>query len=636
MGKPLLEDILVKLHVLTFHFLNFNIFPVKKTNQSKLINILILNYDSYHFICFYLRVIPSNKGEIHHGICECEHAVWSVVGMPEPSRLACVEGELFEEETECGRWCTCLGGQINCKPRCSLFQLPPHLNCSLVPSPEDPCCSMPDCQMNLPEHGVLESQEPTQLTQIEPNEELEMNATHEPTSLPDEKNFVSNESMILTDESNDALNTDVVMKEDAGHLTANIEKHIINDTEQIQYNNKTSVREEKHSSSEGLQKQFTSLNDLLSKHKQLGSFPLNTTTTKTIELMDGSNKGDEMDDAHIETPEMNLEAPPHQHSDSLMTTMMSKHNAMMNMADQDHSDVMNTNEESNTHVETSNSTIHGVEYSVDEARSQNNNSESILINDKLNIFPNKVDVHKVESSKADSDLLKPSDDDDRSHRFSFSGHEINESVSSYLPELGSGDALLPPLIGDTQDTNPYTPPTYLPDHHVNISEILNAEYEENLHLPLEGKDGFEETEGGGYLPLNQEGNSYLPTDQEGGNSYLPTDQEGGNSYLPTDQEEEWNFTGDDKETLEPPHNTNHSTQTRVETSYHVEYSDSVDHSSAHSLNVHEKDSRQSMKGDPPMNERKSHLESTGKNNLHDPSKGILIQLKRIIFRALEA
>ena len=74
--------------------------------------------------------------------------------------------------------------------------------------------------------------------------------------------------------------------------------------------------------------------------------------------MDDSKKGDEMlKDTHIKTPEINLEVP-HQHNDSLMAPVMNKHNERMNIDDEHDSDVMTTNEDSKTNVETSNSTIY--------------------------------------------------------------------------------------------------------------------------------------------------------------------------------------------------------------------------------------------------------------------------------------
>lgn len=641
---------------------------------------------------------------MHHGLCECEHAVWSVVGVPEPSRLECVEGELIEEETECGSRCTCQGGQIHCKPRCPQFQLPPDLNCTIITSPEDPCCSIPDCQMMDQDQGTLVvPQEHTETTHVVSDGELEKNSTHEPSSMPDKKNLITNDSMILTDEPDDVPNTDSVMKGEVVHATTDVEKDMINDTEDMQHRNKTSFLEEKPSLSDRPRKHFTSLNDLLAKHKQLGSFPLNTTTVKTPVPLESSERDGMLNDTHTRTPEIHLEAP-HHHNASLLVLVDGKDPDMINTTVPEDSDVTTTNEESKTNYETSDT--YDAEYSVDETHLQNNNnSESLLINGTISIFPNKVNVNEVQSSKTDTDLLGTSDDD-RSHLFSSSNHGINESHSSNLPESGSPNTMLSSQVDDSEDAKSQSPPTYLLDPHLNISEILNAEYTENLHLvPFERKAGSEEP--GGHLPLHHEESSYLPTNQEhhvniseihnadyeenlhlplehrgdsehaGSDGYLPLHQEssylpddqghdvnfseihfadyeenlhlpfehsddfeqpedagylplnhGDRQNIPTDRKDEWNLTEDDRENFEIPHHSNHSTQTRVETSYHVEYSDGVNHSGSDSPSVHEHVSHHSVRGEPPMNDRMHHLDSPSKNNLHDQSKGILTHLKR--------
>ncbi|XP_045125516.1 uncharacterized protein LOC123512922 isoform X3 [Portunus trituberculatus] len=723
-------------------------------------------------------------------------------GVPEPSRLECVEGEIIEEETECGSRCTCSGGQIHCKPRCPLFQLPPDLNCTIITSPQDPCCSVPDCQVMPLEHDTSAPQEHTEVTLVVSDGMMEMNSTHESSSLPDDKNLTSNDFMTtLTDEPDDVPSTDSVMGEDVAHAATDIEKDMINDTEDILPRNKTSFLEEKSSSSDRPRKHFTSLNDLLTKHKQLGSFPLNTTTVKTPTLVEGSKRDGMLNNTHAEAP--------HQHNASLLVLVDGKDTNMINTTEPDDSDIMTTNEESKTDFETSDT--YDAEYSVDETHLQNNNSESLLINGTISIFPNKVNVNEVKSSKTDGDVLKTSTDD-RSHLFSSSSPGINETHSIDLSESDSADAVSASQVGNSEDPNSKDPPTYLPDHHFNISEILDAElkenlhlvpferkagseepesnghlpfnqeegsyiatdqehhvdigdydYEENLHLPLEHRDGSEQPGSDGYLPLHEEESSYLPSDQEHrvniseihsadydfeenlhlplehrdgseqpgsdvylplheeANSYLPNDQEhrvniseihdadyeenlhlpfehregheqpGSDgflplhqegSYLPTDQEhhvnlsgihsadydyeenlhlpfehrddfeepgdvgflplnheerqslpsdhkDEWNLTEDDREHFETPHHTNHSTQTRVETSYHVEYSDGMNHSGSDSPSVHEHVSHHSVRGEPPINDRMHHLDSSSKNNLHDQSKGLAIDASQM-------
>ncbi|XP_064089511.1 uncharacterized protein LOC135203613 isoform X3 [Macrobrachium nipponense] len=70
----------------------------------------------------------------------------------ETIQSGCVIGTKFIEEKECGRHCTCAeDGLAQCFPRCPVVNLPEQLsqNCTMILSPEDPCCHVPDCLLNL-------------------------------------------------------------------------------------------------------------------------------------------------------------------------------------------------------------------------------------------------------------------------------------------------------------------------------------------------------------------------------------------------------------------------------------------------------------------------------------------------------
>ncbi|KAG0728831.1 hypothetical protein GWK47_031661 [Chionoecetes opilio] len=70
---------------------------------------------------------------------------------------------------------------------------------------------------------------------------------------------------------------------------------------------------------------------------------------------------------------------------------------------------------------------------------------------------------------------------------------------SDLPNSDQVDALLVSQAGNTEDADSHSNTTYLPNHRVNISETLNPEYEENLHIPLENKGGPEHPVGAAAL-----------------------------------------------------------------------------------------------------------------------------------------
>lgn len=552
---------------------------------------------------------------------KCEHEVWSVVGVAGPFKPGCVVGEPIDDGTECGPRCTCVeGGEIHCKPRCSQFLIPPDLNCSIVPSLEDPCCSVPDCQMELTDPSLFGPLEITEVTRMAHNNTSEVNISHGSNEMLEENNFANNASITMNSDFNEAPDKDSLMIEGDIHATSDDEMIVLNGTEKKQHTNKTSSEGQKPSS-ERPQKSFTSLNDLLIKHKQLGSLPLNTTrttvttstttttssnsgtttaTTKTPFPNNGMDKGDNiLVEDHIGKQELDQEVP-HEHNATLMVIVDSEIPEQIGTLPDEESGAPKRNEESTDdkeYFEPSNSTIYDVEYSVDETHLQNNDSGSLLINGTISILPNKVNINEVDPTKAETDFPEPSEHD-KSNFFSVTSHGSDRSSISELPESDATSHAT-----NTEDLDPQSQPTYQPEHHVNVSELLDAEYEENLHLPLENSDGLEQPEEyREYLPLNQEA-----------------------SYLQAGQKDEINFTED---------NTEHSNQSRhssrVEASYHVEYSDGSAHSGSPSPNIHEVVSHHSVNGEEPMHGKKSLLESSIKNNQHGQSEGILMLLQTVL------
>ncbi|XP_050740420.1 uncharacterized protein LOC127010411 isoform X2 [Eriocheir sinensis] len=535
-------------------------------------------------------------------------------GVAGPSKPGCVVGEPFDEGTECGPRCTCLeGGEIHCKPRCPPFNIMPalNLNCSVVQSPEDPCCFVPDCPVELHDPSLFGPLEITEVTQMIHNNKSEINMTHGSSRVPEENHFTNKSFTVMDDDFNDGPDRGSLMREDIIHTTTDNDMVVLNGTGKNQHTNKTSTEGEKPSS-ERPQKHFTSLNDLLIKHKQLGSLPLNTTRTSTTTSTTSNNSSttttktpfpnngmDEEDkmliEGHIKTQELSQEVP-HEHNATLMVIVDRKIPEKIGTTLEEESGVTNRDEESiakEEYFEPSNSTTYDVEYSVDETHLQSNDGGSLFVNGTISILPNKVNINEVDSLKSETDLPEPSEHD-KSHFFSVSSHGSDKSSISELAESDAADDPLSSQAGDAEDPNPRSQATYLPEHHVNISELLNAEYEENLHLPLENSDGLGQPEkDSGYLPLNQEA-----------------------SYLPTGQEDEVNFTEDNSE-----HSNQSRHSSRVETSYHVEYSDGSAHSGSPSPNIHEVVSHHSVNGEAPMHEKKGVLESSAKNNQHGHIEG---------------
>lgn len=521
---------------------------------------------------------------------------------------ACVVGELFDEEAVCGPRCTCLeGGEIHCKPRCPQFHIPPDLNCSVVPSPEDPCCSVAECPVELDDSNLSRPLEITEMIKTVHNNESVMNSTHGSSTVPEENKYTSNASAVRYGESND-IPVKTVTKGFI-HTTTNDEIIVLNGTEKNHQSNNASTEGGKPS--ERPQKHFTSLNDLLLKHKQLGSLPLNstrtavitsstataaTTTSKTPFDNNDMNEDKVLVKGNFKTQEVDQDAP-HEHNATLMVIVDSKIPEMSSSNPEEESEFTKSIAE-NEYFEPSNSTTYGIQYSVDERHLQNNDNGSLLINGTISILPNKVDINEVDSLTSETDLPEPFDG--KIH-FSVSSHVSNRTSISELPESDASDYLSSSQPGDKQ--NPQSPPTSLPEGQINISELLDAEYEENLHLPLENKDNLDQPEeDSGYLPLNQGEVSYLPASQEEG-------------ALTEDNIKHFN-------------QSSHSS--RVETSYHVEYSESSPHSGSPSPDIHEVVSHHLVSGEASMHSKKSHLEPSSKNNQQDQNEGILMQLQTVL------
>lgn len=175
------------------------------------------------------------------------------------THVGCVVGEQFTEESECGRLCTCLsGGQVLCKPRCPVLETSHRSNCSLVPDPADPCCTLPLCHLEESEPNVLGLPDgTTSLTQPTTIEDKETKEPEE--NLDTEKKPSSSPKPHLTSVADD---TKLIKESKIPTLQSNVSN--------ISSHNKTYLSTEEPLT---VEKPFTSLNDLLTRHNQLSGFP---------------------------------------------------------------------------------------------------------------------------------------------------------------------------------------------------------------------------------------------------------------------------------------------------------------------------------------------------------------------------
>lgn len=179
------------------------------------------------------------------------------------------------EETECGRLCTCHGdGQVTCKPRCPHIQMPQHPNtsCTLRTNPDDLCCTVPHCLPTENNHSVQEFE-----TDGFSNDTEKYIITTDNMETTSKVPVNENENVPTRKFENENSNSDklshfisVAVKDNNQYSSETVGQYFDN-TEVHNPTRNTSIVQE-HSSLQNQRQPFTSLNELLSKHKQLGLF----------------------------------------------------------------------------------------------------------------------------------------------------------------------------------------------------------------------------------------------------------------------------------------------------------------------------------------------------------------------------
>ncbi|XP_042237938.1 LOW QUALITY PROTEIN: uncharacterized protein LOC121876666 [Homarus americanus] len=388
-----------------------------------------------------------------------------------PAHLGCVAGMQFMEETECGRQCMCqANGQVTCKPRCPRVEVPQDsiTSCTLVPSPDDPCCTVPDCLLNLFNHNVLlNSENLTNNPRVNFNTGS-MDHINQPNNAHEHENVLMMSKPKDGNQDSSRISQSILVEatDDAKPTSETRDKHV-NITDSHHPAKNTLIPEDQVASGRPL-KSFISLNDLLNKHNQLGSVPHNTSAV--------SHRQDENSDINRNI----TKETSHGFPNTLNKITSSRHNASFILTE-------------------------GIR-----------NTESTREKSSLAISENEFEH------------LSDTQDHKTLHLLSADAN-VSSNTSSVLPPDEIGTHVPnddrednPPYLPDSVNENEVGSSTNKDEHD---SAFSSSDFEENSHLPIDGREGsilpneeeeniYDTHEDNVYLPHQKEGNSHLPTDDE--------------------------------------------------------------------------------------------------------------------------
>ncbi|KAG7160158.1 epidermal cell surface receptor-like [Homarus americanus] len=450
-----------------------------------------------------------------------------------PAHLGCVAGMQFMEETECGRQCMCqANGQVTCKPRCPRVEVPQDsiTSCTLVPSPDDPCCTVPDCLLNLFNHNVLlNSENLTNNPRVNFNTGS-MDHINQPNNAHEHENVLMMSKPKDGNQDSSRISQSILVEatDDAKPTSETRDKHV-NITDSHHPAKNTLIPEDQVASGRPL-KSFISLNDLLNKHNQLGSVPHNTSAV--------SHRQDENSDINRNI----TKETSHGFPNTLNKITSSRHNASFILTEGIRN-TESTREKSslaiseNEFEHLSDTQDHKTLHLLSADANVSSNTSSVLPPDEIGThvpnddrednppyLPDSVNENEVGSSTNKGETPHSTLFDNHQLTLSPSDDGIKSNLSFGLPDNDSIDNITPTTNVEishsiiTQNNS-----DFLTDEH--DSAFSSSDFEENSHLPIDGREGS-------ILPNEEEENIY---DTHEDNVYLPHQKEG-NSHLPTDDE----------------------------------------------------------------------------------------------------
>lgn len=465
------------------------------------------------------------KWETYFGHFRTWHQIWSVVGIAEvdSSHVGCVAGMQFTEDTECGRQCTCAAdGQVICKPRCPHFEVAQFSNttCTLVPNPDDPCCTIPDCLINLSNENVLEKFE-------KPTSNPPVDFEHGMDTMNKTKSAHEDENVVVIHKSQDEN-----QESDMSHLVPHV---VPDDTVSTSEANTEhdNVTESSHpvrntlipgedAASERPWKPFTSLNDLLSKHNQLGSLPHNPSTVSTPGQTGNSNI----------TENVTKEAFPSL-PDNLNHLTASQHNTS-SAVDVKNTKVTETVREESTPVLPI--SIKNAEFLTETEDRDSSYLSNVEIESYFNtstLLPPYENGTYLPNSNIDENEVSSSLDRNASpHSTLFDEYQLDlsppddEIKSNISLVLLSNDSVAEHLRSTNVELSQSSITTlngsaYLPIQHSSDSAYLPFEDREGSYLPDENIENVSHTQENVYSPDENEEDSHIPKDDD--NFHLPSE-----------------------------------------------------------------------------------------------------------------
>nr|XP_045611187.1 uncharacterized protein LOC123766224 isoform X4 [Procambarus clarkii] len=511
---------------LTWSERNISVSDAKVENFNEII--LYLNdlqpSTPYQFrVAFQDFVSSTSKARLMDGAAELGKAELA------PSHMGCLPGMQFMEETVCGRQCTCQAdGQAFCKPRCPHVAIPQHFNtsCTLVPSPDDPCCTVPDCHFDSFNHNVLTKSEDVTHNPLLNFDHKDMTNKNQQQNVNEHENILIMSKPFDGNQKSDNASELIPNKVANVKLTTESSVKYVNLTENSHLTRNTLVPEE-HAASERPLKPFISLNDLLNKHKQLGNIPHNTSTGSSLRQTGNSEIRGSMTK---DTSSL---------SNSLNKLITSQDNSSVIAADQKSSEASNSTREISTSLPTWETEFESLSDTEDGETSHlhganvediSNSSFLLLDENGTVLFNNNNDeeetpLHLPTSVKENE--VGSSSDKEPPHSIGFDEHLVlypaNHSVDSSTDE--SIAEILPPTNTEISQSSIIilNASDHLSNEHNRNTDDLFIDYEDNSHLPIEDREGSTVPgESIGRTSFSHEHHTHLTHENEE-DSHLPKD-----------------------------------------------------------------------------------------------------------------
>nr|XP_053626827.1 uncharacterized protein LOC128684573 isoform X4 [Cherax quadricarinatus] len=477
----------------------------------------------YQFrVAFQDFVSSTSKARLMDGAAELGKAELA------PSHVGCLPGMQFMEEIECGRHCTCQAdGQAICKPRCPDVEIPPHFNtsCMLVPSPDDPCCTVPDCHFNSFNHNILHK-----FGDVTDNPPVEFG--HSALSNTKQKNTNEHENVLIMnkpfDRNQEFDNVSSLNPPDVVDVRSSTESHPKHTTvtENSHLVRNTLIPEDQAASDRSW-KPFISLNDLLNKHNQLGNIPQDTSTGVPPRQVENSEV----------SIGMTKETSPNLPSNLNQLITPQRNSSVMTVEDQKDIEINDSSREIPASLHSSfgkefgslsDTKDHETSHVLD-GNIEDTSGISFLLPIKNDThLPNYVEEDgtplSLLTSIKENEVGSSPDKDKISHSAAIGEHQLVLSLSNHSVDSGN-DSIAEILASEISPSSIIilnASDHFSNEHHRN-TDNLSTDYETTSYLPIEDREGsLLPNEHRGSLSVSHEHHAHLSHENKE-NSHVPKD-----------------------------------------------------------------------------------------------------------------